>query len=52
MNDALTEIKFIETLVYLLKILESQETIFLRLTISEFMSYLPKNIQNVLQEAI
>lgn len=52
MNDALPEIKFIEALVYLLKTLESQETVFLSQTISQFMNYLPENIQNALQEAV
>ena len=50
MNDALPEIKFIEALVYLLKTLESQETVFLSQTISQFMNYLPENIQNALQK--
>ena len=52
MNDALPEIKFIEALVYLLKTLESHETVFLNQTISQFMNYLPENIQNALHEAV
>lgn len=52
MNDALPEIKFIEALVYLLKALQSQETVFLSQTINQFMAYLPRNIQSVLQKTI
>lgn len=52
MNDALSEIRFIEALVYLLKTLQSQETGFIGQTINQFMAYLPQNIQSVLRENV
>ncbi len=52
MNDALSEIRFIEALVYLLKKLQSQETGFIGQTINQFMAYLPQNIQSVLRENV
>lgn len=52
MNEALPEIKFIEALVYLLKVLKVQESDFLDHTINQFIGYLPQNIQKALQVAI
>ena len=52
MNDSLPEVKFIEGLVYLLKVLQSQEVDFINQTINQFMAYLPQNIQNLLQKVV
>ena len=50
MNDSLPEIKFIEALVYLLKTFQSQEAGFISQTINQFLAYLPRNVQNILQK--
>lgn len=52
MNDSLPEIKFIEALVYLLKIFQSQEAGFISQTINQFLAYLPHNVQNILQKVV
>ncbi len=52
MNDSLPEVKFIEGLVYLLKVLQSQEVDFINQTINQFMAYLPQNVQNILQKVV
>lgn len=52
MNDSLPEVKFIEALVYLLKTLQSQELNFIGQTINRFMTYLPRNVQTILQAAV
>ena len=52
MNDSLPEVKFIEGLVYLLKVLQSQEVDFINQTINQFMVYLPQNVQNILQKVV
>ncbi|MBB1071710.1 transposase [Limosilactobacillus reuteri] len=52
MNDSLPEIKFIEALVYLLKTFQSQEAGFISQTINQFLAYLPRNVQNILQKVV
>lgn len=52
MNDALSGIKFIETLVYLLRILKSNNTVSLTPAINQFMSYLLRNVQRILQATV
>ena len=52
MNDSLPEIKFIEALVYLLKTFQSQEAGFISQTIDQFLAYLPRNVQNILQKVV
>lgn len=52
MNDSLPEIKFIEALVYLLKTFQSQEAGFISQTINQFLTYLPRNVQNILQKVV
>ena len=52
MNDSLPEIKFIEALVYLLKTFQSQEAGFISQTINQFLTYLPHNVQNILQKVV
>lgn len=52
MNDSLPEVKFIKGLVYLLKVLQSQEVDFINQTINQFMAYLPQNVQNILQKVV
>ena len=52
MNDSLPEIKFIEALVYLLKIFQSQEAGFISQTINQLLAYLPHNVQNILQKVV
>lgn len=52
MNDSLPEIKFIEALVYLLKTFQSQESGFISQTINQFLAYLPRNVQNILQKVV
>lgn len=52
MNDSLPEIKFIEALVYLLKTFQSEESGFISQTINQFLAYLPRNVQNILQKVV